>query len=252
VRILSLAYGLACYLAFLVTFLYAPGFLANRWVPKSIDSGAEGAFLESLLINIVLLAVFGLSHSVMARPEFKARWTRVVPAPVERSTYVLVSSLSLWLLFWQWRPLPGVVWEATHPVVGGILLGMLLAGWLLVLYATLLIDHFELFGLRQGFLHWRGGEDRKATFVTPALYRRVRHPIYLGWLIFFWATPAMTVGHLLFAAVTSAYILAAIPLEERDLLAAFGDTYRRYRDVTPALIPLRLRGRKGGSESAAS
>jgi protein-S-isoprenylcysteine O-methyltransferase Ste14 len=236
-RVIVLLYGLACYGLFFLTFVYSPGFLANRWVPKSIDSGAPGPFYESLLVNIGLLALFGGLHSVMARPEFKVRWTRLVPEPIERATYVLVSSLSMLLLFWQWRPMTGIVWEVTHPVAATALTGLLMGGCALVLYATWLIDHFHLFGLRQVLHHFRGIDEPEASFATPGLYRRVRHPIYLGWLIFFWATPTMTVGHLLFAAVTTAYMLLAIPIEERDLVTVFGDRYRRYRETTPALIP---------------
>ena len=174
----------------------------------------------------------------MARPEFKARWTRIVPEPIERSTYVLVSSLSMMLLDWPWRPLTDVVWEVEQPLVSAALLGLLVGGWLLVLYSTWLIDHFHLFGVRQVLHHYNNVAEYEAPFITPALYRRVRHPIYVGWLICFWATPTMTVGHLLFSLVTTAYILVAIPLEERDLITSFGDTYRRYRDSTPALIPV--------------
>jgi protein-S-isoprenylcysteine O-methyltransferase Ste14 len=239
-RLITLLYGLACYGVFFATFDYSPGFLANQWVPKSIDSGPEGPFFESLLINVLVLALFGLLHSIMARPEFKTRWTRLIPEPIERSTYVLVSSLSLILVYWQWRPLTGVVWSVGQPAMAALMLGLLVCGWLLVLYSTWLIDHFHLFGVRQVLHHFNRAPELEAPFVTPALYRKIRHPIYLGWLIFFWATPTMTVGHLLFTLVTTAYILVAIPLEERDLVATFGDTYRRYRDSTPALIPLRI------------
>lgn len=180
-----------------------------------------------MFINVVLLALFGLLHSIMARPEFKTRWTRLIPEPIERSTYVLVSSLSLILVFWQWRRLTGVVWEVAQPAASSALLGMLVGGWLLVLYSTWLIDPFHLFGVRQVLSFYNGVTEPEAPFVTPAIYRRVRHPIYLGWLIFFWATPMMTIGHLLFTLVTTAYMLLAIPLEERDLVASFGDSYRR-------------------------
>lgn len=236
-RFLALAYGGACYAIFFVTFLYAVGFLGNFAVPKSIDSGTAGAPLPALLVNVGLLALFAIQHSGMARPRFKALLTQAVPKPLERSTYVLLSSLALILLFWLWQPMPDVMWQAESPLARGALYGSLFAGVGLVLYATFLIDHFDLFGLRQVVLLWKGTSYTEKRFVTPTLYRFIRHPLYVGWFITFWATPDMTVGHLLFAVVTSLYILAAIPLEERDLAAQLGEPYRRWRDTTPAFLP---------------
>lgn len=244
-------YGAACYSLFFAIFLYVPGFLANRWVPKSIDSGAEGALLPALGVNVALLSLFALQHSIMARPWFKQWLSRLVAPPAERSTYVLASSLCMVLLFSLWQPMTGVVWRLEHPVANAALLGLLFGGWGLVFLATCLLDHFELFGLRQVYDHLRGRESRPATFASPGLYRWVRHPIYVGWLLFFWATPEMTVGHLLFAGVTTAYILVAIPLEERDLVGVFGERYRAYQTSTPALVPA-LRMRRGGLERTTS
>jgi protein-S-isoprenylcysteine O-methyltransferase Ste14 len=235
-RSIVLAYGVACYAIFFATFLYLVGFLANLGVPKGIETGAPGG-IGALLVNAALIGLFGLQHSVMARPGFKAVWTRVVPHPIERSTYVLASSAVLIALFAAWQPLPGALWTVEHGVVRAALHGVYLLGVATVLYATCLIDHFDLFGLRQVFLAWQRRSYAAKRFVTPSLYRWIRHPLYLGWLVTFWVTPDMTSGHLLFAAGMTAYIFAAVPFEERDLADALGDEYRRYRARTPMFVP---------------
>jgi protein-S-isoprenylcysteine O-methyltransferase Ste14 len=235
-RLLAFAYGVACYAVFFVTFLYAIGFVGNVVVPKTMDSGREGPLAAALAVNLGLLAVFALQHSVMARPAFKRAWKRVVPEPLERSTYVLASSLALLLLFWQWRPIGGVVWSVEAPAAA-VLHAVAAAGWLTILASTFLINHFDLFGLRQVWLHLRGRPYTPLAFRTPGPYRWVRHPLYVGWLLAFWATPTMTAAHLVFALATTVYILGAIRLEERDLLEAHGEAYRRYRDAVPMLVP---------------
>ena len=235
-RICAFAYGAGSYLVFFGTFLYAAGFVGNFLVPKSLDSPAEGPWTTALLIDAGLLTLFALQHSVMARPAFKRLWTRVVPPAVERSTYVLASSLALIFLFWQWRPLGGVVWNVQNPT-GQTLLALGFAfGWSLVLLATFVINHFDLFGLRQVWRHLQGKPQAELRFGTPWLYRIVRHPLYLGWFFAFWSTPLMTVTHLFFAAVTAAYILVAIQLEERDLAKQHPE-YAQYRKQVPMLIP---------------
>lgn len=239
-RVAILAYGLLCYLVFLGVFLYAVGFVGDLAVPRSVDSGPETGRSRALVIDLVLLGLFAVPHSVMARQGFKRWWTRVVPPPAERSTDVLVSSLLLALLFWQWRPLPGVLWEVRHPAGRAALQALFWAGWALVLWSTFLTDHFDLFGARQAYLHFTGRPYTPVRFRTPALYRLVRHPLMLGFLVAFWATPRMTAGHLLFAAATTAYILVAVRLEERDLAALHGQAYRDYQRRVSCFLPLGL------------
>ena len=237
-RILAFVYGIAAYVVSFLTLLYAIGFVAGLGVPKDLNSGAIVPAEEALIVNLLLLSLFAVQHSVMARPQFKRWWTRLVPVAIERSTYVLLASLALVLLFWQWRPLPAVLWRIDNPQIALALTGVSLAGWLIVLASTFLINHFELFGLQQVTVHLVGRTMPEPRFRTPVLYRLVRHPLYLGLVIAFWATPVMTAGHLLFAAVTTAYIFVGILLEERDLTAQFGDEYRRYRQRVAMLIPL--------------
>ena len=237
-RLLALLYGTAAYALFLATFLYAIAFVAGLGVPKHIDNGIAAPFAVALGIDLVLLSLFAIQHSGMARPAFKRWWTRFVPVPIERSTYVLASSLVLILLFWQWRPLPQVIWNVDDGIARGVLYGLSALGWLLVLTGTFVINHFDLFGLRQVWFYARGRQAIDEPFVTRAFYRIVRHPLMLGFLIAFWATPTMSAGHLLFALVTTGYILVAVKfLEERDLVALYGDTYRDYQRRVPMLLP---------------
>jgi protein-S-isoprenylcysteine O-methyltransferase Ste14 len=236
-KFMAFLYGIVAYLAFAVTIVYAIGFVAGLVVPKTIDSGAVVPLTEAIVVNLLLMSLFAVQHSVMARPQFKKWWTQFVPVAVERSTFVLFSSLALLLLFWQWRPIPAVVWQVSNPQVATSLLALGLFGWLLVFISTFLIDHFELFGLHQVANHLAGKPMPAVRFRTPMLYNLVRHPIYLGFIIFFWATPVMTAGHLLFAVVTTAYIFVGIALEEHDLIAVFGDEYRRYRQRVAMIVP---------------
>ena len=245
-RIAAFTYGVICYVIFFATFQYAVGFIGNFIVPKSIDAAPVGPLGQALLINALLLGLFAVQHSVMARPAFKRWWTRIVPEPVERSTYVLFSSLALIVLFVFWQPIGGVIWNVTDPVGQAVLYGLCALGWGIVLVSTFLINHFDLFGLRQVWLYLRGQEYRHLSFVTPGPYRHVRHPIYVGFIIAFWATPTMTAAHLFFALLTTAYILIGIRFEERDLVTYHGTRYVEYRKLVPMLVP-RLGGRPSGS-----
>jgi protein-S-isoprenylcysteine O-methyltransferase Ste14 len=244
-RPLVFVYGFISYLVFLGSFLYAVAFVGGLVVPKSIDSGSTDRPLVAVAIDLALLSVFALQHSIMARPTFKRWWTRVIPPSIERSTYVLASSVALIVLFWQWRPLPESVWWIAQPLARAFLWCLFCLGWTIVLVSTFSIDHFDLFGLRQVYLFATGRPYVPLGFQAPWLYRYVRHPIMVGFVIAFWATPTMTRGHLLFAAVTTLYILAAIQLEERDLLAYYGRDYADYRKQVGMLLPIsKLRRRQ--------
>jgi protein-S-isoprenylcysteine O-methyltransferase Ste14 len=238
-RIASFLYGLGSYAFFFVTFLYAIGFVTGLFVPKTLDSGTAGPLFEATVVNLILLTIFALQHSVMARKPFKRWLTRYIPEAIERPTYVLLATAALALLMWQWRPMPDIVWQVINPAAAAVLLGLSLAGFAIVLLSSFMINHFELFGLQQVLYNLTGKTVTPSAFKTPGFYKLVRHPIYLGFIIAFWATPVMTQGHLLFAAVTMAYILVGIALEERDLTALFGDQYRRYRQQVGMLVPFR-------------
>jgi methanethiol S-methyltransferase len=241
-RALVFLYGIACYAVFFAVFLYAIGFIGNFGVPKTMDSPRDVGFGTAFAINLGLLGLFAIQHSVMARPAFKRWWTRLVPQAAERSTYVLFSSLALVALFWFWQPMGGVVWSLDAPAAVVAMYAVYGAGWLLLLYSTFLINHFDLFGLRQVWLEVRGKPYTQLDFKTPWLYQQVRHPLYVGWLMIFWATPTMTVAHLVFALMTTAYILVAIQLEERDLIDAHPE-YAEYRRRVPMLLPFGRRRR---------
>jgi protein-S-isoprenylcysteine O-methyltransferase Ste14 len=238
-RLVALLYGIVSYVVFLIAFLYSLGFIENLVVPKTIDTGAVSPLGETLIVNILLMSVFAVQHSLMARKQFKQWWTKFVPPSVERSTYVLFSSLALALLCWQWRPMPTVLWQVDNPQIAAAIIGLSLAGFLIVLTSTFLINHFELFGLHQVANNMTGRPMPVQRFRTPLYYNFVRHPIYLGFIIAFWAAPTMTVGHLLFAAGTTGYIIIGILLEENDLIDTFGDEYRRYRSRVSMLVPWR-------------
>ena len=249
-RIAFFAYGVICYAIFFGTFLYAIGFIGGFGVPTTLDGERTVPLAQGIAIDAALLSLFAIQHSVMARKWFKERWTRLVPPALERSTYVLFSSLALILLFWQWRPLGGVVWSVDDPIGRTVLLSLFGFGWALVLVSTFLINHFDLFGLRQVWLFLLGKPYTKLDFGTPWAYRLVRHPIYLGWFFAFWMTPTMTFAHLLFAVATAAYILIAIQFEERDLIREHGSAYEEYRQAVPMLIPF-IRRRAGTEASLA-
>lgn len=237
-RVLFFLYGLFIYVFFLGTFLYTMGFIEGVVVPKSINTGAEESLGMAMLINILMLGVFGIQHSIMARPAFKKHWTRLVPEPVERSTFVLFTCIILAVMFWQWRPITSTIWSVDQQAARMFLIGLSYSGWLLVLYSTFLIDHFDLFGLRQVVLYLRGIEYTQKPFMERSAYKLIRHPLMLGFIIAFWSTQHMTGGHLLFAFVTTAYILVAIRIEEGDLIRELGDDYRQYRERTRMLVPI--------------
>ena len=236
-KTLSLVYGLVCYLAFLGTILYAIGFVGNLFVPQSIDGTPGKPLWQAIAINASLLLLFALQHSIMARPAFKKWWTKIIPAQLERSTYVLLASLCLILLMWQWQPVGGVIWSVDNKLVNTILLVTYFIGWAIVFLSTFLINHFDLFGVRQTWLYFQGKPYTELPFRVPLFYRFVRHPLYLGFLIAFWSASTMTVAHLLFAVLTSLYILTAIRFEEKDLIGHFGTKYIRYKSQIPMIIP---------------
>jgi protein-S-isoprenylcysteine O-methyltransferase Ste14 len=236
--ILAVLYGIVAYVIFLVTFAYAIAFVGDIIVPKTVDSGTPGPLMEALIVNVVLLGIFAVQHSVMARQGFKRWWTRIVPKSVERSTFVVFATAALALLLWQWRPMPAVIWSVQDPIAIAVIQGVFWLGWGILLLSTFLLNHFELFGLRQVVAKLMGWKLPEPQFRTPFLYKRVRHPLYLGFILGFWATPTMTMGHLLLAVGTTGYVFIGIFFEERDLINMFGDQYRRYRRQVSMLIPL--------------
>jgi protein-S-isoprenylcysteine O-methyltransferase Ste14 len=242
-RHLIFLYGVVSYFIFFGVFLYLPGFMGNFLVPKSIDSPSAGPFGEALLINAGLLALFALQHSIMARKGFKNMITKIIPQAAERSTYVLFSSIAVILLYWQWKPMGVAIWNIQEPTMAFILNSLMILGWLIVLVTTFLINHFDLFGLRQVWLYWRKQDYKPMEFVTPGPYKVIRHPLYFGWLLMFWATPVMTIAHLVFAIATTAYIFVAIALEEKDLVREHGKKYINYRRSVPMLFPIRKKSK---------
>jgi protein-S-isoprenylcysteine O-methyltransferase Ste14 len=243
-------YGVGAHLAFLAVYAYLAGFVGNFLVPKSIDSGERGAIAWALVADLGLIALFGLQHSIMARPWWKAIWTRIVPAPIERSTYVWISNVLVVLLVWLWQPIGVTVWDVQQPIGRAALTSLFAIGWLLVPLASLMIDHFDLFGTRQVWLHLRGREYAPPAFRTPLLYGKVRHPLYVGWMIAFWATPTMTLGHLIFAAALTCYMLIAVRFEERDLSTIYGREYADYQRRVPGFLP-RLASRSSKERAGA-
>jgi protein-S-isoprenylcysteine O-methyltransferase Ste14 len=249
-KLFSLFYGVIAYLVFLVAFFYAIGFVGNFIVPKSIDSGAAPLTLQAIIINVLLLSLFALQHTVMARPAFKSWWTRIIGTTIERSTYVLLASLILLLMYWQWQPIAGVVWNVESAGLSNLITGVYFFGWLIVFLSTLMISHFELFGLTQVINNLRDEYAQPATFREKFFYRIVRHPIMLGFIISFWATPVMTVGHILFSVMTTGYILVAVKFfEERDLRKLYGDEYEAYSQRVPMIIPFTKRKTEIETES---
>ncbi|OBG36507.1 methanethiol S-methyltransferase [Mycobacterium sp. E3198] len=247
-RYLVIGYGGAAYLLFLAAFLYLVGFVGNFVVPRTVDHGLPAPIGQAVLINVLLVGAFGVQHSVMARPAFKALWTRLVPSTIERSTYVVLSSAVLVLLYWQWRTMPALIWDARQTAGRLVVWALFWLGWAIALASTFMVSHFDLFGLRQVYLAWRGKPYTHIGFHARFFYRLVRHPLMLGFLIAFWATPTMTAGHLLFSIAMTAYILIAVRIEERDLVAVLGDEYRDYRNDVSMLVPLKGRPRRGSTE----
>jgi methanethiol S-methyltransferase len=236
-RWLTIGYGAAAYVLFLVAFLYAVGFVGAIVVPRNVDHGIAAPIGEAVVVNVLLLGAFAVQHSVMARPAFKRWWTRFVPPPIERSTYVVLASVVLLLLYWQWRTMPAVIWDVRQPAGRLVVWAVFWLGWAIVFASTFMINHFDLFGLRQVYLAWRGKPYTELGFQARSLYRLVRHPIMLGFIVAFWAAPTMTAGHLLFAVATTGYILLAVQLEERDLVATLGNQYHDYRRSVSMLLP---------------
>lgn len=237
-RILAFIYGVVCYLISLIAFLYTIGFVGNLIVPKTLDYNLDGPLIKGLLIDILLICLFAIQHSLMARQRFKKLWTKIIPKPIERSTYVLISSLALLLLFWQWSSLGGIIWNIQNPIKFNIIYGIFIWGWLIVFASTFMINHFDLFGLRQVYLYLRGQEYENLEFRNLGLYKYIRHPIMLGFVIAFWATPLMTVSHLVFAIGTTIYMLVGIKLEEMDMIDIYGNLYQEYQQQVSMLIPL--------------
>ncbi|HMR98146.1 MAG TPA: NnrU family protein [Anaerolineales bacterium] len=237
-RLFIFLVGVVIYLLFLFTVLYGIGFVGNIFVPKGVDAGASSSVVSALLIDLALLALFGVQHSLMARPEFKNRWTQLVPEPLERSIYVLAASLSLLLLFWQWRPITYHIWNFQNGLMNAALIVLFWIGWIDVVFSTFLINHFDLFGLRQVYLYLRGIDYTPVSFKQPALYNYMRHPLMFAFLVAFWATPQMSIGHLLFAAGMTVIIVVGVAFEERDLLKAFGESYDQYRKQVSMLFPM--------------
>jgi len=237
-RILTFIYGVVCYLISLIAFLYSIGFIGNLIVPKTLDSNLDSSTIEGLLIDILLIGLFGIQHSLMARQSFKKWWTKIIPEPIERSTYVLMSGLALLLLFWQWHSLGGIIWNIQNPIISNIIYGIYALGWLIVFLSTFMINHFDLFGLRQVYLYWRGQEYKDLGFRITGFYKYTRHPIMFGFVIVFWAAPLMTISHLVFAIGTTIYVLVGIKLEEVDMISFYGNLYQEYRQQVSILIPL--------------